>query len=629
MPGIPLKTLKKCNTSNNFFISGELGDIIYSLPSLKTFNGCILYIGGEYKEFPNEKILSQNDVNQLSEILVQQPYIKNVFYTETQPKNSINLNHFKKRYIDWKNELLSLGEGDILRRTCLTNLFAELLNVDIDNKSQWLRNKNISSTQNNLIVINRTLRYTNDEFPWEEIVKYYNKNILFAGLDYEYKDFCEKFGEVQYCKTDSLLDFYNLISKCQVYIGNQSFGYALAEGLKKDCIQETDKWMGNCQYIRNNSLIFKDGENNNFNQIKEFLDQRNISELKTNSVYVNGHVKKIFYIGQSGTSGYAKAAKGYIYDFIQRGHHIDWLPLKFDSSSESRTQLDLACKALQISHSEQKYDEIYLHCTPDLWPIYKKTYGETFKDTKVIGYSVWETESLPSSWSSLINENVDLLQVPSEYNKQIYINSGITIPIEIKPHFFHKEILPNKNDINIVSVDGKLLDNNKFTFYNISELNERKGIEDCLYVFDEVYKNNNDVQFLLKTHYKDYTEDNTSYVLDQLSNYINKSNIFVVVKKLSQRELLSFHTVGDCYLSLHRGEAFGLVLHEAYNYGKTIVTTGYGGQNEFLGNDYEYFVDYNLNPVANMDNFNKWYEPSQLWGVPNLEHAKEILRKIQ
>jgi len=636
MAGILVKNIRKISNHScikdrnqkNFYICGELGDIIYSLPSIQYLGGGNLYIGGQFDEFPNYKILDENLVDQLSTILLQQPFIKNVYYSETLPDGAIDLNQFKNRYIDWHNNKLNDNEIDELRCTNISTLFSNLLEVPTTVcDTKWLTN-NIS--QSEFIVINRSLKYHNEKFPWTEIVSNYKNYIRFIGHKEEYDDFCKRFGEVNYIETPRLIDVFNIISECAVFIGNQSFCYSLAEGLKKNCIQETDTWVTNCQYLRDNSLIFENGENCNFSDVDFFLRKNGPKQLnESNTILIKNNKKKIFYIGQSGTSGYAKAGKGYIYDFYKQGYDIDWLSLKFDQSVECKTDIDLICKGLQIENTNEKYDEIYLHCTPDLWPSYREVYGETFKDTKVIGFSVWETERLHHTWVSFINENVDLLQVPSEFNKEVYINSGVTVPIEIKPHLFFKEELPNKNDINIISIDGKKLDNNKFTFYNISELNERKGIRESLAVFKKVFENNNNVQFLIKTHYKDYTEESINYILNELSEYINEPNIFIVCKKLTQKELLSFHSIGDCYLSLHKGEAFGLVLHEAFNYGKPVVNTAYGGQNDFLGKNYPYFVNYELKNVANMETFNNWYDNDQKWGIPDLNHAEEILNNIK
>ena len=144
----------------------------------------------------------------------------------------------------------------------------------------------------------------------------------------------------------------------------------------------------------------------------------------------------------------------------------------------------------------------------------------------------------------------------------------------------------------------------------------------------DCFQSNPDVQFLLKLHYKDYTDENKDYIAEVLKDYIKQKNIFIVIQNLDQKELLSFHSVGDCYLSLHKGEAFGLVIHEAFSYKKPVITNKYGGQVDFLGYSYPYLVNYNMELVKNMEHFSCWYDGDQYWGVPNLEEAKKLMIKV-
>jgi len=217
MPGILVKNIKqilisgskKNKNHNDFYISGELGDIIYSLPSIKYLGGGNLYIGGQFDKFPNYKVLDKNLVNQLSEILLQQPYIKNVYFSETCPNNVIDLNQFKNRFIDWNNNKLNDNEVDKLRRTNISTLFSNLLKVPTTICSnKWLTNK---ISQSEFIVVNRSLKYHNEKFPWTEIVTNFKEYIRFIGHKDEYDDFCNKFGKVNYVETPKLIDVFNII----------------------------------------------------------------------------------------------------------------------------------------------------------------------------------------------------------------------------------------------------------------------------------------------------------------------------------------------------------------------------------------------------------------------------------
>ena len=102
-----------------------------------------------------------------------------------------------------------------------------------------------------------------------------------------------------------------------------------------------------------------------------------------------------------------------------------------------------------------------------------------------------------------------------------------------------------------------------------------------------------------------------------------------MVSPLSYRHILAMHSWCDCYLSLHKGEGYGLVLNEAYNYGNPVVTTGYGGHLDFFTPDYTYLVDYTLENINdNMETFNRWYNSNQKWAIPDKEHAKKLITDV-
>ena len=90
-------------------------------------------------------------------------------------------------------------------------------------------------------------------------------------------------------------------------------------------------------------------------------------------------------------------------------------------------------------------------------------------------------------------------------------------------------------------------------------------------------------------------------------------------------ELLCIHSMGDCYVSLTRGEGFGLTIFEAFNYKKPVIATGYSGHIDFLGRKYSGLVNYEMETVSGMDNFSKQYTKDQKWAKPNLDHAYSLM----
>lgn len=330
------------------------------------------------------------------------------------------------------------------------------------------------------------------------------------------------------------------------------------------------------------------------------------------------------YIGQSGTCGYACAAKGYIADYILRNVPISWLPLHFDNSKNDKNYyVDALCESV-VNKKYKKYKKAIFHSTPDIWNSLIKEHTDI---PEIYGYCTWETSKLPDKWVENINLVPEIL-VPSSFNKECFINSGIKSNITVVPHIWHKQSLYKKSDISVYDYCRNLVPNDKFTFYTIGELNYRKGIEDLVTVFDKFNNDYPDTQLIIKTHYKEYSFTNKHYCINKISKLTNKlgKSIFLILDNLSNDHILGLHSFGDCYVSLNKGEGFGLTIFDAYNLGKNIITTGYGGQVDYLGKNYKGLIDFKINKVTGMDGFSTNYTEDQDWGYPNLDHTYELMK---
>ncbi len=346
-------------------------------------------------------------------------------------------------------------------------------------------------------------------------------------------------------------------------------------------------------------------------------------------------IKGIYYIGQYGTSGYASAAKGYLYHYFSNGLPITWDPLYFDNSKLSDDDLyDVIVKSL-IKKRISVYDTVIMHSTPDLWPKFWKDKVNILKNKIVIGYCTWETNQLPTEWVTCINQCCNEVWCPSTYNEYVFKESGVNIPIRIVPHVFLPQTLPPKHSVQIFNLeDNSLIENidSLYTFYTIGELNARKGIEDALVSFCCAFTNKDPVRFILKIHYKDYSIENKQkcqqLVQSVLEKYPNHPKIICLLENMFNTEMLALHSIGDCYVSLTKSEGFGLTIFDAFNYGKKIIATGYSGHLDFLGNSYSGLVQYALGPVTGMNSFSNNYKDNQIWAYPNIEHATKLMKNM-
>lgn len=106
------------------------------------------------------------------------------------------------------------------------------------------------------VVVNRTHRYHNPHFPWRQVLQKYNGWVTFIGTHQEYIDFEKQFGKgvcLCFYECDDLLEAAQVIAGSELFIGNQSCCYAIAEGMKHRTIQETDPRCPDCIYERDNA----------------------------------------------------------------------------------------------------------------------------------------------------------------------------------------------------------------------------------------------------------------------------------------------------------------------------------------------------------------------------------------
>lgn len=342
--------------------------------------------------------------------------------------------------------------------------------------------------------------------------------------------------------------------------------------------------------------------------------------------------ENICYVGQTGTSGYATAAIRYIADYVMRKIPVSWKPLVFDNSKLDLTSYVNILANTAIDRKLDTTDMIILHSTPDIWEkLYNRNCGSEYK--RAIGYCAWESNTLPISWVKAINENetIDEIWVPSTFNKQCFEFSGIKNKIiKVVPHLYFKtqDLIP-KSDIMIKDCLGNIIDNTKYTFYNISEFIDRKGIIELIQTFDRLYEKNKNIQLILKLHYKKFSFDSIKYIIDTIKQYTFNfgKSIFIIYKGLTEHEVLLLHSFGDCYISLTKGEGFGLTIFDAFKLKKELIVTGYGGHLDFLGQTHPGLVDYKLKSVneEKTKTFNYLYTHDQLWAYPDLDHCYSLM----
>jgi hypothetical protein len=226
---------------NTFKHSGDLGDIIYSLPTVRALGGGILYLdptGGESDELikrqcPDGKTkLNESSINSLIPLLKLQNYIVDVKIWRGELITH-DLNGFREVYSS-PNRRSKNGN--------LCDLHLQKFNLPFsETEKAWLETPQ-PTVLDRKVVIARSPR-VQGAFGVLNAWKHELKNkAVFVGVPKEHEFFEWTFGiSIPYHKTETIMELASVIKGSEQFIGNSSFPLSLAIGMgHHNIIQEVD-----------------------------------------------------------------------------------------------------------------------------------------------------------------------------------------------------------------------------------------------------------------------------------------------------------------------------------------------------------------------------------------------------
>jgi glycosyltransferase involved in cell wall biosynthesis len=319
------------------------------------------------------------------------------------------------------------------------------------------------------------------------------------------------------------------------------------------------------------------------------------------------------------SSGYAEAARNNIAALYTVGVDVNVKQISFE-----RFKSDLGDLGKLVSSRINACDPgniQIIHTTPN---VFNQHYIEGKYN---IGYTVWETDRLPEEWVPECNRMQEIW-VPCQHNVEAFKRSGVTKPVICVPHAFNSNYLSGDRD----ELPIQNIDENDFVFYSIFQWTERKNPIGLLKAYLTEFKENENVVLVLKTYMIDPTNKNEKETIKDQIKSIKAAlhlgsypKILLISSLLSSQQIKELHRIGDCFISLHSCEGFGVPIVEAMLSDSTIITTGYGGPDDFIINGVTgYSIPYTMSPVCNMP----WshYRGNQNWASPDLGAAKVAMR---
>ncbi|QND50594.1 glycosyltransferase (plasmid) [Phyllobacterium sp. 628] len=218
----------------------------------------------------------------------------------------------------------------------------------------------------------------------------------------------------------------------------------------------------------------------------------------------------------------------------------------------------------------------------------------------------WEELEVPQYLVSRFNRDLDLVMVTANFVKQAFVQSGLTIPVEVVGN--GTDHVHADSGVGAVS---PLPSNGKKRILHVSSCFPRKGIDVLIEAYAQTFKQDEPVELVIKTF---PNPDNIlRKVMTKFEGALKDAPPVILIEDYCDPdELLALYRTAALVVAPSRGEGFGLPLAEAMRLGVPVVTTGYSGQVDFCTPRTAWLVDYHMAPsLAHVSgSLSLWAEPS-------------------
>jgi len=258
------------------------------------------------------------------------------------------------------------------------------------------------------------------------------------------------------------------------------------------------------------------------------------------------------------------------------------------------------------------------HGVPAVSVVYGQ--GDVFeraRGKRKIGYTMLEVDGFPKEWVRQANL-MDEVWVPSEFNREGFLQCGLKKPIHVVPlgvdcEYFHPGIKGFKNP------------HDEYVFLANFEWGERKEPWLLLKTFSRVFSSQENVRLVAKINNRDPGID-LAAELRKLDLQASGGRIsYIINREFPYYQLGMLYKSVDCYVSAGRGEGWDMPLMEAMACGLPSIATDWGAHKEFChpGICFPLAVRGTIAAKAKCP-----YYDGFSWADPDADHLAFLLRHI-
>lgn len=324
-------------------------------------------------------------------------------------------------------------------------------------------------------------------------------------------------------------------------------------------------------------------------------------------------------------SGYASCARDYMLYLDRAGVKVRFEPVTFWSPiATPATSGDMfkKLKEFEVTPVSPNCPHV-THMVPDL---YKRRMDQHVP----VGYTVFETDSLPKQWL----EKMQLMKsiwVPCSFNLETFSRAGFDKDkMRVIPHIVPTEHYnPEKHEKMKIPVEKD------FYFLTIMDVTHRKGWDILLRAYFREFKNQKDVGLIFKGYFGGVEEVQKRKLLHRLRTFRdelgikNPPDLIFFGDIIDEKDMPRLYKAAHCYVTPNRGEGWCLPASEAMSMEVPTIGTGWGGPLEFMNEDNSYLID--VLEFREIDDEMTKITPNykgQKWAEPSEAHLRQLMRQV-
>jgi glycosyltransferase involved in cell wall biosynthesis len=254
---------------------------------------------------------------------------------------------------------------------------------------------------------------------------------------------------------------------------------------------------------------------------------------------------------------------------------------------------------------------------PGILPEFVQASGSaSFAGRYSIGLWSWPVEAFPDSLRSRFSL-VEEVWAPSQFTATA-LRPLADVPVHVMPFPVSPPPLEVRTRAELGLPDGFLF----LARVDFREDAERQNPVDVVRAFRTAFDPGTEVALVIDCA---HTERAEAAFAELRSASEGDERIRLVKDQRGGTEALSAISLCDCFVSLHRAEAFGLDLAAAMWLGRPTVATGYSGNAEYMTAENSFLVDHRLVAIgAGHDP----YPPDAEWAQPDVRQAAAQMRMV-